>query len=72
MSEGIVVFQKELITFSNNAFKKIILNIQFKDNDTEVDIFDYKLFSIYREDDNPDLLSQNKNKGDKEISKVLN
>ena len=51
MSEGIVVLLKDNITFSNNAFKKIIQNIQFDDNEEEIDIFDYKLFSVYRQDD---------------------
>ena len=61
MSEGIVVFQKGLITFSNNAFKKIIQNIKFQDDEVEVDIFDYKLFKIYDKDEVSNDKSKNKN-----------
>lgn len=48
MSEGIVVFQKGLITFSNNSFRKIIKNITFDDVEVEIDLYDYKLFSVYK------------------------
>ena len=51
MSEGIVVFQKGLITFSNNSFKQIIKNIIFDDEDVEIDLYDYKLFSTYNQEE---------------------
>ena len=52
MNEGIVVFQNGLITFSNNAFKSIIKQINFQDIDEyEVDIYEYGLFSIYRQEE---------------------
>ena len=52
MNEGIVVFKNGIITFSNNAFKLIIKQINFQDyGEDEVDIFEYKLFSIYRQEE---------------------
>lgn len=65
MSEGIIMFHKGLITFSNDAFKQIIKNIQFEDNEAEVDIFDYKLFSIYNQDE--DQLRKKKPKKGKKV-----
>lgn len=62
MGEGIVVFQKGIITFSNNAFKKIIQNINFDDDEVEVDLYEYKLFSLYRQDDLDESPRSKKNK----------
>ena len=65
MNEGIVVFQNGLITFSNNAFKSIIKQINFsnlENNEDEVDIFEYKLFSIYRQEDIVEMSSRKKKK----------
>ena len=65
MNEGIVVFQNGLITFSNNAFKSIIKQINFsnlKIDEDEVDIFEYKLFSIYRQEDIVEMSSRKKKK----------
>ena len=76
MNEGIVVFQNGLITFSNNAFKSIIKQINFQNNDIdedEVDIFEYKLFSIYRQEEileNPAKKNKNqKQKKKKQLKK---
>ena len=60
MSEGILVFQNKIITFSNNAFKKIIQNINFQDDEVEIDIFDYKLFKIYNKDEVNNVKGKNK------------
>ena len=64
MSDGIVVFQNGLITFSNHAFKQILQNIVFQD-DVEVDIYDYKIFSIYRQNDSVYSSKNKKNKNKK-------
>ena len=72
MSEGIVVFQIGLITFSNNSFKSIIQNINFQNDDeeAEVDIYNYKIFSIYKQNENFDLkLNKKKKKNSKKIEK---
>ena len=61
MSEGIIVFSDEIITFSNIAFKNIVKNIKSYD-DKEVDIFDHKLFSIYKSGDSVDLPQKKKNR----------
>ena len=65
MNEGIVGYQYGLITFSNYAFKSIIKQINFsnlENNEDEVDIFEYKLFSIYRQEDIVEMSSRKKKK----------
>ena len=72
MNEGIVVFQNGLITFSNNAFKSIIKQINFQNYDIdedEVDIFEYKLFSIYRQGDIVEMSAGKKRKQKKQKKK---
>ena len=71
MSEGIVVLQKGVTTFSNNAFKQIIQSIKFEDNEEEIDIFKIKLFSIYREKENLDI-QQKKKKKNKRRKSIIN
>ena len=72
MNEGIVVFQNGLITFSNNAFKSIIKQINFQNLDIdedEVDIFEYKLFSIYRQDEILEMPTEKKKKNKQKLKK---
>ena len=57
-----------IITFSNNSFKSIIQNINFQNDDeeAEVDIYNYKIFSIYKPNENFDLkLNKKKKKNSK-------
>ena len=61
-----------IITFSNNSFKSIIQNINFQNDDeeAEVDIYNYKLFSIYKQNENFDQkLNKKKNKNYKKQKK---
>ena len=64
-----------IITFSNNSFKSIIQNINFQNDDeeAEVDIYNYKFFSIYKQNENFDQkLNKKKNKNYKKQKKQNN
>ena len=51
MEEGLVVFKNDAVSFSNNTFQRIIGNVNFGDGPDSIKMKDYKLFKLYRGDD---------------------
>jgi hypothetical protein len=51
MEEGLVVFKNDAVSFSNNTFQRIIGNVYFGDGPDSIKMKDYKLFKLYRGDD---------------------
>ena len=48
LQEGLAVFKNKQISFSNKTFQKIVDRINFGD---EINMKDYKLFKLYRNND---------------------